>query len=58
MCLLIKYGYGSEDEIMVKPLHILLSRLKWFAEDEKRERINRQNSCPFMSNNKKGSNKK
>jgi hypothetical protein len=50
---LIRFGYGDEDSILRKPLHILLERLKWFFEEERKEKQNNQFQCPLM--NTKGS---
>jgi hypothetical protein len=56
ICLLIKFGYDNEDNILRKPLHTLISRLNWFIEDDKRDKANRQ-TCPLMGNNKNKKNK-
>jgi len=57
VCGLIKWGYGSEDQILNKPLHIIMSRYRWFMKYDEEER-KRQPQCPLMSNKKKGKNNK
>jgi hypothetical protein len=49
---LIKYGYGNEDDILKKPLHTLLERLKWFVEEDKKDKQNNQFQCPFANTKK------
>jgi len=54
VCRLISWGYDHEDNIVKKPLHIILSRYKWFKklkEDETKYEMSMMNrmTCPFMS---------
>ena len=55
ICRLIKWGYDSEDNIIKKPLHTIISRYKWFKkdyEDEMKRQRESMHYCPFMSSNK------
>jgi hypothetical protein len=58
VCRLISWGYDYEDNIVKKPLHIVLSRYKWFKklkeEEAKAEMaiLSRQ-TCPLMTRSKK-----
>ena len=62
ICLLIKFGYGSYEEIMGQPMHQLLEHYKWFSNDfEKEQKANRDYDiallkaiqCPFVAMFKK-----
>ncbi|HRT03442.1 MAG TPA: hypothetical protein P5513_05840 [Candidatus Diapherotrites archaeon] len=53
MCRLISWGYDTEDNIIKKPLHTILSRYKWFKKLKEEELKNEMNIlsqlyCPLM----------
>ena len=58
ICNLIRWGYGTENDILDKDLHIILSRYKWFSKNEEEERKRNKFNCPFTQSTKNKSSKK
>jgi hypothetical protein len=53
ICKLISMGYGNEDLILKKPLHILISRYKWFVANEEEKLKMYRSMCPLYLNKSK-----